>query len=234
MNASRDSEPTNVAAETPRSRRQLLTAGGVAAVAGVLGALGISTSAEARDGQWLRVGNKTTATKTTTLEARKGPGFLSRVTGSGKVSAIRGYTTSSKGTGVQGWADAKKGATIGVDGRTRSSAGKAGQFVAANGGTALEARSPDKQGTALRTEGRLQLKKRSGVTALSAGGSDIVTPVGGGLSKTSMVLATLQDHRPGVHVEAAYVLEPGPDGLITIRLSSAVDEETRVAWLVLD
>ena len=234
MNSSRDNEPAIIAVDEPRTRRQLLTAGGIAAVAGVLGAVGLASPAEARDGQWVKAGNKTTATNTTTLESKKGPGFLARVVGGGKVTGVRGYATSRKGTGIQGWADAKKGDTIGVEGQTRSPAGRAGHFVAANGGTAVVAKSPDKQGTALRTEGRLELKKRSGVTPLSAGGSDIVTPVGGGVSKSSMVLATLQDHRPGVHVEAAYVLEPGPEGLITIRLSSAVEEETRVAWLVLD
>lgn len=232
MNSSRGNEPSMVATDEPRSRRQLLTAGGIAAVAGVLGAFGISTGAEAKDGQWLKVGNKTTATKTTTLEARKGPGFLSRVVGGGKVSAIRGYATSTKGTGVQGWADAKKGSTVGVDGQTQSPDGKAGQFVAANGGTALLARSPDKKGVALRTEGRLQFTERSGSSSVS-GGSEFVIPVAGGLSDSSLVLATLQDHFPGVHVESASVLD-AKEGLIVVRLNQAVPEPARVAWIVLD
>ena len=232
MNSSRDNEPTIIAADEPRTRRQLLTAGGVAAVAGVLGALGISNTAAAKDGQWLKVGNKTTATKTTTLEAKKGPGFLTRVAGGGKVSAIRGYATSNKGTGVQGWADATKGATIGVDGQTRSPDGKAGQFTAANGGTAVLAKSPDKKGVALRTEGRLQFTNRSGSTQTS-GGSEIVIPVQGGLSDDSLVLATLQDHFPGVHVEAAHVLD-AQDGLIVVRLNQAVPEPASVAWIVLN
>ncbi len=224
VNSSRDNEPAVIAADRPRTRRQLLAAGGVAAVAGVLGALGVSNTVEAKDGQWLRAGKKNTATNSTTLQAKKGPGFLARVTGSGRAVGLRGYATSTKGVGVQGWADNKKGATVGVEGQTKSSDGKAGLFTAANGGTALVARSPDKRGVALRTEGRLMFSKRSGVTSVSAGSQDIITPVGGGLSERSMVHATLQDFRPGVHVTAAYVVEPGADGLITIRLSKAVAE----------
>ena len=232
MNSSRDNEPAIIAADEPRSRRQLLTAGGFAAVAGVLGAFGISTGAAAKDGQWLKVGNKTTATKTTTLEAKKGPGLRARVGGSGTVSASRGYAPTNKGTRVQGWADAKKGSTIGIDGQTRSPDGKAGQFVAANGGTAIVAKSPDKKGVALRTEGRLQFTERSGSSSVS-GGSEFVIPVAGGLNDSSLVLATLQDHFPGVHVESASVLD-AKDGLIVIRLNQAVPEPARVAWIVLD
>jgi hypothetical protein len=235
VNPSRDNEPAiEVLSSTdePRTRRQLLTAGGVAAIAGVLGAVGISNTAAARDGQFLKAGNKTTATNTTSVQARKGPAFLARVTGGGKVAGLRGLASSTKGTGVQGWADAKKGATIGVDGQTKSANGKAGQFVAANGGTALVAKSPDKKGVALRTEGRLQLTERSGSSSVS-GGAEFVIPVAGGLTEKSLVLATLQDHFPGVHVESASVLDTD-DGLIVIRLNQAVPEPARVAWIVLD
>jgi hypothetical protein len=231
VNSSRDNEPAIIAADEPRTRRQLLTAGGVAAVAGLLAAVGIPAGAEAKDGQNVKAGGKTTATNTTTLQARKGPAFLSRVTGDGSVTGVRGYATSKKGTGVQGWADAKKGGTIGVEGRTKSPDGKAGHFVAENGGTALVAKSPDKRGVALKTEGRLQFAKRTGVSELS-GGSEYVIPVAGGLSEDSLVLATLQDHVPGVHVESAAVLDAN-DGLIVVRLSQAVAEPARVAWMVL-
>ena len=230
MNASMEHEPVNSAAEEPRSRRQLLTAGGAAAIAGVLGAVGISNTAEARDGQWMRIGRKNTGTTTTTLQMRKAPGFLARLTGAG--TAIRGLATSQKGTGVQGWADAKKGKTIGVDGQTKSPKGTAGQFVAAGGGTAVAAKSPDGEGVALHTEGLLEFEQRSGVTTTS-GGAEFVIPVAGGLTENSMVLATLQDHFPGVHVEAASVLD-AKQGIVVVRLNQAVSEPARVAWLVLD
>jgi hypothetical protein len=232
VNSSRDIEPAIIAADEPRTRRQLLTAGGVAAVAGVLGTLGLSTRVEAKDGQWVRVGKKTTATSATTIQSQKGPAFVARVTGGGSVAGVRGYATSQKGTGVQGWAEAKKGKTVGVEGQTNSPKGKAGQFVAANGGTAVVAKSPEKKGVALRTEGKLQFEKRSGVTPTS-GGAEFVIPVAGGLTEGSMVLATLQDHIPGVHVEAASVLDAS-QGLIVVRLNQAVSETARVAWIILD
>ena len=125
------------------------TAGGVAAIAGVLGAVGISNSVEGKDGQWVRLGQRNSATRTTQITGRKSPGLLARISGAG--AAIRGITSSEKGTGVQGWADAKKGKTTGLDGKTQSPGGVAGRFVAARGGTAILARSPDRNGTALRT-----------------------------------------------------------------------------------
>ena len=232
MNSSRHSEPATIAVDEPRSRRQLLTAGGVAAIAGVLGAVGISNSVEGKDGQWVRLGQRNSANKTTQITGRKSPGLLARITGAG--AAIRGITGSEKGTGVQGWADAKKGKTTGIDGKTESPGGVAGRFVAARGGTAILARSPDRDGTALRTEGKLEFERRSG-EATTSGGAEFVIPVAGGLTKRSLVLATLQDHFPGVHVEAASVLDTTADSeTILVRLNQAVPEPARVAWLILD
>jgi hypothetical protein len=232
VNSSRDNAPATIAADAPRSRRQLLTAGGVAAIAGVLGAVGVSNSVEGKDGQWVRLGQRNSATKTTQITGRKSPGLLARISGAG--AAMRGITSSEKGTGVQGWADAKKGKTTGVDGKTESPGGVAGRFVAARGGTAILARSPDRDGTALRTEGKLEFERRSGV-ATTSGGAEFVIPVAGGLTKKSLVLATLQDHFPGVHVEAASVLDTTADGeTILVRLNQAVPEPARVAWLILD
>jgi hypothetical protein len=232
VHASRDNELAIIATDEPRSRRQLLTAGGVAAIAGVLGAVGLSNSVEARDGQFLRIGQKNAGTKSTSIHSRKTPGFLTRVTGAG--AGIRGFASSQKGTGVQGWAHAKKGKTVGVEGQTKSPNGTAGQFVAANGGTAIVAKSPDKKGVALHTEGKLEFDQRSGV-ATTSGGAEFVIPVAGGLNKNSLVLATLQDHFPGVHVEAASVLETtSGNEQILVRLNQAVPEPARVAWLILD
>ena len=67
----------------------------------------------------------------------------------------------------------------------------------------------------------------------TAGGSEVVLPVKGGLSEGSLVLATLQDHVPGVHVESASVLD-AEEGLVVVRLNQAVPEPAKVGWLVLD
>jgi hypothetical protein len=230
VNASTDNEPVIDVLDEPRSRRDMLRTGGVAAIAGLLGVVGIATTTEARNGSSLKAGQKNTATKSTLLESRNGPAFQARVTGGGESIGLRGTARSSKGIGVQGAASSEKGKTVGVQGLTESSDGTAGQFVADGGGTAIEARAA-KKGVALRTKGRLELSERSG--SAEAIGAEFVIPVVGGLSDKSLVLATLQDHRPGVHVEAAYVLD-AEDGLIVVRLNQAVAEQTKVAWFVLD
>ncbi len=59
VNSSTPPEPVTTAADEPRTRRQLLTAGGLAAIAGILGAVGLSTPVAARDGDAIRAGRKT-------------------------------------------------------------------------------------------------------------------------------------------------------------------------------
>jgi hypothetical protein len=235
VNSSRDSEPASDMVdqlEEPQSRRDLLRTGGVAAVAGLLGVFGIATTAAAANGAAIRAGERNSATRPTVLISRKGPTLNAAVTGGGAQVGVRGSSKANRGIGVQGEATAGKGKTVGVQGRTGSRDGVAGQFVATAGGTALEASSPAKRGVALRTKGRLEITERSGSALVSEGGAEFVIPVEGGLSERSLVLATLQDHRPGIHVEAAYVLDV-EDGLIVVRLNQAVPEQTKVAWFVL-
>ena len=214
--------PGIVTADEPRSRRDLLRAGGVAAVAGILGAIGISNTVEAKNGSAVRMGEKNTGTRTTVLESTRGPVVAGRISKSGK-----------KAVGVLGEATAKKGSTVGVQGQTASPDGTAGQFTAGDGGTAVEASASGKRGVALKTTGRLVFGDRSGTAQVSAGGADFIIPVAGGLSESSLVLATMQDHFPGVHVESASVQDP-EEGLIVVRLSQAVPEAATVAWIVLD
>jgi hypothetical protein len=197
----------------------------------VLGVFGVVVGAAARNGDPLRAGDRTTATQPTTVESSRGPVLQARVSGRGEV-ALRGSAGSVRGIGVQGEASSDRGEAIGVQGTSQSPDGIAGQFIAGEGGTALEASAEGRGGVALRTEGRLELTERSGMSSVS-GGAEFVIPVAGGLSEDSLVLATLQDHFPGVHVEAAGVLD-ADEGLIVVRLNQAVPEPARVAWLVLD
>ena len=218
MNRTTRHQPAIDAIDEPRSRRELLQTGGLATVAALLAVFGLGTTTTAKNGSALRAGDKTTASRPTTIESAKGPALQARATGKNGPIGLRGVANASKGVGVQGL--------------TQSSDGTAGEFVADGGGTALAA-SASKQGVALRTKGRLVLTERTGVASVSEGGAEFVIPVSGGLSDKSMVLATLQDHRPGVHVEAAHVLDVD-DGLIVVRLNQAVAEQTRVGWMVLD
>ena len=214
------------------SRRDLLRTGGAAIVASVLGVLGVASATAARNGDAVRAGDRTTATKGTLLEASKGPAFQVKMVGKGEGVALRGSASSPKGIGVQGEATSEKGASIAVQGVAGSPEGVAGQFVAKAGGTGVEALASEKNGVALRTKGRVELGGRSGVASVS-GGAEFVVPVAGGLSETSLVLATLQDHFPGVHVESASVLDTR-EGLIVVRLNQALPEPAKVGWLVLD
>lgn len=232
MNQSAHTEPAIDTIDEPRSRRELLRSGGIAMVAGLLGVFGISTTTSAKNGSALRAGERATASRPTTIESSRGPALQGRANGKNGNVGLRGVASASKGIGVQGTASAGKGATVGVQGSTQSPEGTAGDFVADGGGTALAA-SAGKQGVALRTRGRLMLTERTGVASVSEGGAEFVIPVSGGLSEKSLVLATLQDHRPGVHVEAAHVLD-ADEGLIVVRLNQAVAEQTEVGWMVLD
>lgn len=229
--SSADAEARGGGEEAPRTRRDLLRTGAAAAAASLLGVLGLTTAGQAKNGDAVRAGQRTTATRTTTLESRTGPGLLVRNAGGADAIGVRGSSSSKKGIGVLGEATAKSGETAGIQGTSASSDGAAGLFVATGGGTAVDARAAQKNGVALRTKGRLELTERSGISPVS-GGAEFVIPVAGGLGNSTIVLATLQDHQPGVHVESATVLD-ADQGLIVVRLNQALAEPARVGWLVL-
>lgn len=226
-----ESEPVCEPADAPRTRRELLRSSSVAAVASLLGVFGVAVAGSAKNGDEIRAGEKTTATKATSLESRKGPAFQARVAG-GPGVGLKGSASSPKGIGVQGEATSEKGASVGVQGLSQSPEGAAGQFIAKGGGRAIDAEASDEDGVALRTKGRLEFTERSGVSSVS-GGAEFVIPVAGGLSDKSVVLATLQDHFPGIHVESASVLD-APGGLIVVRLNQAVPDPAKVGWIILD
>jgi hypothetical protein len=214
------------------SRRDLLRSGGTALLASLLGVVGLSVGASAKNGDALRAGDRATASRATVLESSKGPGLQVTFTGKGEGIALRGSADPPKGIGVQGEATSEKGESVGVQGLAASPEGVAGQFLAGSGGTALQAEAEGKGGVALRTKGKLEVQGRSGITSVS-GGAEFVIEVSGGLSAKSLVLATLQDHFPGVHVESASVLDE-EESLIVVRLNQAVPEPAKVGWLVLD
>ena len=97
------------------------------------------------------------------------------------------------------------------------------------------ARSPDREGRGPAHRGHAGVRPSAQAWPPVSGGAEFVIPVAGGLTEKSLVLATLQDHFPGVHVEAASVLDTTAEArLIVVRLNQAVPEPARVAWLVLD
>jgi hypothetical protein len=195
-----------------------LRSGVASTLAGLAGVLGVAAATSARNGDAVRAGERTSASRATIIESDRGTAFNAR-------------NSDRDGTALLGEATANRGETIGVQGATRSPEGIAGQFTASEGGTAVEAVATQR-GVALRTRGRVQIAERSGVSSVS-GGAEFVIPVAGGLSTDSIVLATLQDHFPNVHVASASVLD-ADEGLIVVRLNQAVPEPARVGWIVLD
>ena len=196
------------------SRRDLLRTGGLAVLAGAAALLGRPLTASAQ------------------RERRR---RRSRDGGSGddaESSAPPGTSIeTSRSPALDVTNTSRQGESVGIHGTAASPEGMAGLFVASGGGTALEARTGERGGTALRTRGRIQFMERSGI-APATGGAEFVIPVPGGVREDAIVLATLQDHHAGVHVESASVLDP-EEGLIVVRLNQALSEPARVGWIVL-
>jgi hypothetical protein len=197
-----------------RSRRDLLRTGGVAVVASVAALLGRPLAASAQRDRRRRRSRDRGSDDAAESSAPPGQSIETS-----RSPALDVANTS------------RQGESVGIHGTAASPDGMAGLFVASGGGTALEARTGERGGTALRTRGRIQFMERSGV-APATGGAEFVIPVPGGVREDAIVLATLQDHEAGVHVESASVLDP-EEGLIVIRLNQALSGPGRVGWIVL-
>jgi hypothetical protein len=134
---------------------------------------------------------------------------------------------STGGMGVQGRATSQSG--IGVYGETEApnGTGVLGNATQANG-TGVRALSTN--GTALAVDGKASFS-RSGKLTVPAGATSVVK-TGVALTSASMVLATLQQRRSGLWVQAA-VPSPG-SASFTLYLNKAAPASTTVAWFVLD
>jgi len=160
-------------------------------------------------------------------------------------SGVAGVTSSSSGSGVFGF---NGGAGNGVFGNVHNS-GASGVYgqndgtgfgVAgrANGGVGTLGDSADGVGvwassqhaTALKVTGRAQFS-RSGVLTVAAGKST-ATQAGVALTRASLVLATVQQDRPGVWVRSAVPTVTAHS--FTVHLSRTVPARTRVAWFVVN
>jgi hypothetical protein len=132
----------------------------------------------------------------------------------------------SAGTGVFGYANTG----VGVMGISSAdfSIGVYGETLGRNG-AGVYASAPN-DSSALEVVGKASFS-RSGIVTIPAGASQITNSVSS-LTSDSLVLATLQQNRPGVWVRAAV-----PDvaaNSFTIFLNQAVVVATNVAWFLLD
>jgi hypothetical protein len=134
-------------------------------------------------------------------------------------SGVVAFATDDSGAGVEGITSAGHG----VHGRAAAAAGIGVFAENAAGGTALHA-----NGTSSFTG--VTLFSRSGSLTVRAG-KDSVTKTGIKLTAASLVLATLQQLRAGVYVQAAVTNVAGKS--FTVHLSKKVTANTAVAWFVI-
>jgi hypothetical protein len=130
-----------MAIETPRSRRQLLSAA-VAAAGGALAAhaAGISDAVEAANGDTVRVGQSFTGTSLTSItntgSSSTAVGFQGVVSNSGAGTiGVWGQSNGSGGSGVYGVATGTATGTMGVHGRSVNGRGVYGQATGTSGGS---------------------------------------------------------------------------------------------------
>lgn len=144
------------------------------------------------------------------VEGTGGNGNGNGVWGMGQGTGAGVLGTSSRGPGVHGRADVPKQVAV----LAENTAG----------------------GTALLAKGKAVFKdaavfSRSGIITVRVGRST-VTKTGVPLTAASLVLATLQEHKPGIYILAA-VPDINADSF-TIHLSKAVPSRTKIAWFIVN
>ncbi len=235
--------------QTPTTRRALLTGGLGALAAFAVQAIGLPRQARAANGDPLLLGQSNGSSATTSLvllDRTPDNGPLLRLTagsgaqngdpdyGDGLVvwarnraiqastgggTAIRGTSTDQVGdgysTGVHGEG------RVGVHGegptgvRGISASGDGGYFKSTTG-------------NGLSVDGRVRFN-RSGQLQVPAGSSRVTKTIQ--LSTTSFILATMQQRRPGIYIEA--VVPDAANERFTIYLNKPVSASTRIGWFVI-
>lgn len=208
------------------TRRRLL--GGSVAGAAMLAVDAVKpATANAADGDDLKIGQENTAANTTTLSSDDGG--LHVISDTDDASVV-GISTSADGYGIRGTAPyigvLGVGDQVGV--YTVSDYG-VGVHALTYDGTAILAQTAVPQGTAIRVEGVASFT-RSGVVTVASGARTAkvsVTPI----SAETLVFATPQQRLAGTHVEAA-VPNEGNDSF-TVHLNRRAPQDLRVAWFLL-
>lgn len=194
-----------------------------------IGVVGAATSAAGSDGDPLILGQLNQAASTTTLTDSELTGLdpTLEVIGHGDGPDFGAFTArSSEGPAILG--DGVTGVegigTVGLRG-----IGSTGLLATGDPGVLAE-RTEEGFGTALEARGRVEFPENSGIAVVPAGKRMVVVSPENIVFGTSIVLATLNDLRQGVYVQAAVV----HDSSVTIVLNARVGVDTDVAWLVLN
>jgi hypothetical protein len=146
----------------------------------------------------------------------------------GDGNGVSGHVNNAGASGVYG---ANDGTGFGVAGRANGGVGTLGDSANGVGVWASSA-----NGTALQVTGTAQFTStaqfsNSGVLTIAAGKSS-ATQGGVTLTPASLVLATVQQDRPGVWVRSA--VANAAKHSVTVHLSKPVPARTRVAWFVVN
>jgi hypothetical protein len=208
------------------TRRRLL-AGSAAGVAVVAVDAVMPATANAADGDNLKIGQENTAANTTRLSSDDGGLHVVADTDD---AAVVGESTSSDGYGLRGTAPyigvVGVGDQIGV--YTVSDYG-VGVHALTYDGTAIRAQTAVPQGTALRVEGVASFT-RSGTVTVPAGARTAKVSVSP-ISSETLVFASSQRRLAGTHIEAA--VPDAANGSFTVHLNRRAPQAMPVAWFLL-
>jgi hypothetical protein len=153
----------------------------------------------------------------------------------GKINGVQGNTSNRDASGVYG---ENTGGGWGVAGRTdgadragvlgdNTGAGMGVKGTSASGIGVFATAGPD--GIALHVDGVVKFK-RSGLSTISAGSASVTIQTQF-LTTDTLILATLQQDRPGIFVRAAL---KNAHFAFTIYLNQPVTADTTVAWMLLN
>jgi hypothetical protein len=226
------------------TRRDVLSKAAAVAAGAAAATIASGSPAEAANGDPLTLGNPNASTSETTWDGPSGGRALHITSGqygirvSTTSHAIHGETTGSGASGVLGLSEDDNG--IGIYGQSDGTSlvdsvgtlGRADTGIGLKGwtqsGIAILALA-ESGGKALDVQGPSTFS-RSGRATVGAGKKSVKVS-GQTIATSTMVLAVLQQSRPGVWVTAA-VPSPSTDTL-TIYLNKAVGKKTKVAWFLL-
>jgi hypothetical protein len=210
------------------SSRRGVMAAAVGVAAGIVAAGAVAQPAHAADGDTLVLGVTNEATNTTRLETRETSLYAVSVTDD---ASLVGESRSTDGYGVRGTGPYigvnAIGGTVGVYAVSDYGTGVQAQTY---NGTAVHASTAVPQGYALQVEGAVRFS-RSGRATIPAG-TDRVAVTAADVRPGTSILATLQQHRPGISVAAA--VPDATANTVLLVLTRRVATDTAVAWLALD
>ena len=238
---------------TARSRRAILGASLGAIAATLAGGLARPAPARATDDDPMVVGGEYSATSATKLtNAANASDVLVGESTSGV--GVRGSSATNDGmlgsstslAGVHGFAGAGSipapSAKTGVYGRcdidftsrgvSGASANGSGVYGTTGYGAALHGVAASARGFGLRTSGRLDLRKASGLVPINAGAKSVYLVPGIDMDKNSFAIATLNGSAGGTTTVHRVEIDTTAN-TITIYLTANATQFVRVAWLVL-